>query len=637
MSDLKYRPEIDGLRTVAVLSVIIYHAEFTLGSQHLLMGGYLGVDIFFVISGFLITSLIISELHKTGCFSTLIFYERRARRLLPALLTVMLVSLPFAWKYLYPTQLVDFSKSLISSLFFGSNFYWHEALQEYGAESGLIKPFLHTWSLAIEEQYYIIFPWVLIALYRWSKKHIFAILMAVFFLSLQLAESMTPVYGSFSFYMLPSRFWELIAGGLLAHILYFHPQKDNDLLLNKTMPFIGLFFIIYSVIFIAFNSNHPGYITMMPVLGTILIIWFANKKNLVIKVLSNKLLAGTGLISYSLYLWHYPIFAFSRIRNFDPSTYDKLGWIILTLILSVVTYYLIEKPFRNRQKISGKAFFISLLGALLMLGSYSFYSIQNGGVRERFPELIAIYGKNEFDNKKLQSDSWRILNELAQSQGLGSSEAQKPSEFESEHLWFSNSPTTKKILIIGNSHSKDLFNTLYQNRAYFSDLEFARFGMANVLFPNQVDALYKSPNFIKADIVIIAFRYGDITLGRIPRLIESIKSSSKDVVLVLSINEFNEINGKPVFDGYIESLFQNPSATSSETPFSASNLKKLFFTNQSHVRDEINKSLREIAKAHDVVLLDKTDFICDAVIKTCDGITDDGFKSFYDYGHFTLE
>ena len=148
--EIKYRPEIDGLRTISVVSVIIYHADFLMNGNKILPGGFFGVDVFFVISGFLITSLMMSEFHKSGTISIPNFYLRRARRLLPALLVVMLASLPFAWLYLLPSQLINFSESLISTLLFGSNFLWHYSLQEYGAESGLLKPFLHTWSLAVE-------------------------------------------------------------------------------------------------------------------------------------------------------------------------------------------------------------------------------------------------------------------------------------------------------------------------------------------------------------------------------------------------------------------------------------------------------------------------------------------------------
>ena len=155
---LTYRPEIDGLRAIAVGAVILYHAQINIFNQQAFTGGFIGVDIFFVISGYLITSIILKELITTGSFSFKHFYERRVRRILPALLLVMLVSLPFAWMYFIPSSFIDFSKSIIYSLGFSSNFYFHYSGQEYGAIDGLLKPFLHTWSLSVEEQFYIVFP-----------------------------------------------------------------------------------------------------------------------------------------------------------------------------------------------------------------------------------------------------------------------------------------------------------------------------------------------------------------------------------------------------------------------------------------------------------------------------------------------
>lgn len=627
--ELKYRPEIDGLRTIAVVAVIIYHAEFTLGSSYLLKGGFLGVDIFFVISGFLITSLIMSEHQRTGRFSIMNFYERRARRLLPALLVVMLVSLPFAWKYLLPTQLVNFSESLVTSLLFSSNFFWHATLQEYGTESALLKPFLHTWSLAVEEQYYIIYPLILIAILRWWKNYAVIILAAGFLLSLLFAEQATAQNASFSFYLLPSRFWELLGGGLLANIQYFRPQKASNILLNRTMPIAGLLLISYSLIFIEFDATHPGFITLIPIIGTILIIRFANENDLVTAVLSSKLFVAIGLISYSLYLWHYPIFAFGRIIDLHSPTYIKFSWILLTFSLSIATYFLIEKPFRRRQVISQKIMYVSLAATIAIVITYSFYTVQNVGVKQRFPELAKIYGENEFDNKVLLRASWNILEKLSKSQGMDRSHAHEASTFEAKHRWFSNSSTTKKVLIIGDSHSKDLFNALYQNKEYFSNLELARFGIDSALPSTKyLDTLFESPNFMSSDVVIITFRYSEETVNGIPTLIDAIKNKSKKVMLVLSTTEFNDINDNPIFDGYIETHYKD---------FSVGKLKGLFFENQNNNKDKINDSLRIIAKDKNITLLDKTDFICDIKYQTCDGITDEGYKSFYDYGHFTLE
>ena len=626
--ELKYRPEIDGLRTITVLSVIIYHAEVSLGAQYLLKGGFFGVDVFFVISGFLITSLILSEYLRTGAFSIVNFYERRVRRLLPALLTVMLVSLPFAWKYLLPTQLIDLSKSLIASLLFGSNFYWHNTLQEYAAESSLLKPFLHTWTLAVEEQYYILYPLIFVAIFRWRKSLTIVFLTIGFALSLVFAVWMTAKNASFSFYMLPSRFWELLAGGLLATTLHFHPREDNDVLLNRLMPILGLLLIFYSVFFIKLDpTTHPGFITLIPVIGSLLIIWFANEKDLVTKVLSSKLLVSIGLISYSLYLWHYPIFAFGRVKNSNPTGTDKLVWVILTFLLSTGTYFLIERPFRNRKLISLKTIGLSLISAISVVIFFSFYSIQHDGLKERLVFQNKIYGQNEFDNKILQGASGKILNELAKSHGFGPSYPNTPSTFEAEQLWFSNNANTKKILIIGNSHSRDLFNALYLNRKSFPDMEFARFGTRGPMNFQQIDMLLKSPNFKMCDIVMIAYQYGETVIG-VPLLIDAFKAQSKKVLIVLNTVEFKNIENKPIFDWYLEHNYKD---------FSIDKLKELFFTNRSGREEKYNRYLIEIAKKRGIKVLDKKDFMCNMQARTCDGITNEGYKSFWDYGHWTVE
>jgi peptidoglycan/LPS O-acetylase OafA/YrhL len=448
--ELKYRPEIDGLRTIAVLAVIIYHSEIFFGRSQLLKGGFLGVDVFFVISGFLITSIIMREYLRTGKFSITNFYERRARRILPALFVVILVSLPFAWSLLQPSQIIDFSKSILSTLAFGSNFYWDSTLQEYGAESALLKPFLHTWSLAVEEQYYIIFPLILIGIYKWLKIHVIVLLTAGFLLSLQFAETMSTYDASFSFYMLPSRFWELLAGSLLANILYLHPQKENDALLNRTMPIFGLFLIVNSMIFTDFDANHPGFVTLMPVIGTLLIIWFANENDLVTQVLSSKLFVGIGLLSYSLYLWHYPIFAFGRFIDLTPSWHDKFQWVVLTFLLSVLTYFLIEKPFRDRARISRSKLFLFMSLAAIIAISVTTYWVNNTQVVKRSGGYLG----------KVLKDSNRIWvtqnNKKCHSGGGGWKQ-----EFQlSESCIFEYKKGADYLIAIGDSHAASLSESL---------------------------------------------------------------------------------------------------------------------------------------------------------------------------------
>ena len=217
MIKLKYRPEIDSLRAFAVLAVVIYHAKFNFFGNILLPGGYLGVDVFFVISGYLITSLILKELINTDSFSFKSFYIKRVRRILPVLLLVIFVSIPFSWIYLFPSDLVSFSKSILYSLGFSSNFYFHFSGLDYGSPEGLQKPFLHTWSLSIEEQFYIIFPICLFLIFKYSRKNVFLFFIICFVVSLILANWGSKNYISANFYFLYSRIWELILGSCVAY------------------------------------------------------------------------------------------------------------------------------------------------------------------------------------------------------------------------------------------------------------------------------------------------------------------------------------------------------------------------------------------------------------------------------------
>jgi peptidoglycan/LPS O-acetylase OafA/YrhL len=348
--NIKYRPEIDGLRAIAVVSVILYHSKITILGYQSFKGGFIGVDIFFLISGYLISSIILKELVTTGSFNFKYFYERRIRRILPVLLFVMLVSLPFAWMYLFPNKFIDYSKSILYSLGFISNFYFWYTGQEYGAESGLLKPFLHTWSLSVEEQYYIFFPIVLLFLFEYFKKYLIHFLIIIFFISLGLADWGSVNYPSLNFYALPTRVWEFLAGSILAYfeILLGHRSKNKTFVL--VLPILGLFLIGHTILFFNDKIPHPSFYTLSSIIGVCLIIWFSQKNEPVYKLLSSKLFVGIGVISYSLYLWHYPAFAFDKIIEFTPrDTLGKLSVILITILLSIVSYYFIELPARNKK------------------------------------------------------------------------------------------------------------------------------------------------------------------------------------------------------------------------------------------------------------------------------------------------
>ena len=397
---LTYRPEIDGLRAIAVAAVILYHAQISIFSHNPFSGGFIGVDIFFVISGYLITSIILKELVSTGSFSFKYFYQRRIRRILPALLAVMLVSVPFAWKYMIPNGFLDFLESILYSLGFSSNWYFFDTGQRYADESGLLKPFLHTWSLSVEEQFYILFPVVLLIVFIYLRKYLIHILLLGVVVSLGLADwASRNIYHVLNFYMLPTRGWELLTGSILAYFEISFGNRSKNQTLNLILPTIGLLLIFHSILFFNDEIRHPSFYSLSPIIGVSLIIWFSHKNEIITKILSTKLFVGIGLISYSLYLWHFPVFAFARMEGLNQDSIlikILLGFIIL--FLSIFSYYFIEKPARNNKYKFKNIFSIVILIYLIFFSLKLFISNNKSSLFDK--NLLEF---NELENTR---DSW---------------------------------------------------------------------------------------------------------------------------------------------------------------------------------------------------------------------------------------
>lgn len=378
---MDYRPEIDGLRALAVLPVILFHAGFETFS-----GGFVGVDVFFVISGYLITTIILKELEQ-GDFSIARFYERRARRILPALFLVMFVCIPFAWLWLLPDDMQRFSQSLVAVSTFVSNLlFWQES--GYFDTAAELKPLLHTWSLAVEEQYYVLFPLFLVLVWPFGKRWILVLLALGAVLSLSLAE-----WGSFrrpaaTFYLLPTRGWELLLGALIA----FYLSKDNRLkaagVTGEIAGALGLVLILYPIFTFDKQTPFPGLYALVPTFGAALVILFSTQQTLIGKIVGNKLFVSIGLISYSAYLWHQPILAFARHRvSVDLKVGLVWALIALTFVLAVLSWKFVELPLRSRGRFSRKTILVlSVISAsfFIMFGTYGNYT---SGFKERFASL----------------------------------------------------------------------------------------------------------------------------------------------------------------------------------------------------------------------------------------------------------
>ena len=391
---MKYRAEIDGLRALAVLPVILFHAGFEWFS-----GGYVGVDVFFVISGYLITSIIISEMVEKK-FSIINFYERRARRILPALFFVMAISLPFAWLWLSPSDLKDFGQSLIAVSTFSSNIlFWSES--GYFDTAAELKPLLHTWSLAVEEQYYILFPIFLMLTWPLGIKWILILLSIVFFISLGVAQWGAYNSPSAAFFLLPTRGWELLIGVFAAIYLKNNTHfKSNSL--NQVLSLLGFGMIVYSIIAFDKTTPFPSLYALIPTVGTGLLILCSVPKTLIHKLLSLKFISGIGLISYSAYLWHQPLLAFARHRFLgEISELILITLCLISMALAWFSWKFIEAPFRNKKIFTRKKVFLFSMVCVVIFTSLGLLlHFKNGyGDRVKFTEELV----NSFERPALEN------------------------------------------------------------------------------------------------------------------------------------------------------------------------------------------------------------------------------------------
>lgn len=363
---MRYRAEIDGLRTLAVIPVILYHLNF-----QLFRGGYVGVDIFFVISGYLISTIIFEELENKK-FNLVNFYERRTRRILPALLFTLIISVFFSWILLQPYEFIKFHKSLFSVLTFSSNIFFLRDGDYFFTDSNL-KPLLHTWSLAVEEQFYLFFPLLLLLIHKLKRKIIFFILLFITITSLIICSIGSVYFQTFNFYLLPSRFWELSIGSIIALKIDALKNLSNSKR-NELFGIAGLALILFSIFFFNEHTPFPSLFTLLPTFGAALIITFVSSEQKVGRVLSNKIFVTLGLLSYSAYLFHQPIISFFKIyTERDLLFLQKILILGLTFISSYFSYCFIELKFKNKIVFSRERIFSLAICTSLCLIIYSIF------------------------------------------------------------------------------------------------------------------------------------------------------------------------------------------------------------------------------------------------------------------------
>lgn len=422
---MRCRPEIDGLRGIAVIPVVLFHAGFAGWA-----GGFVGVDVFFTVSGYLITSIIVADL-EADRFSLWHFYERRARRILPALFLVMLCCMPFAVLWMLPDPLENFGQSVVATLFFSNNIlltltsgYWSLAAE--------FKPLLHSWSLAIEEQFYLVYPILFLALWKLGVRWTAAALLAIGLASLLWAEWGARVDPLTNFYLIQGRLWELLAGALCSLVVHRRGRMRNG-----ALGALGLALIAFAILRFDGGTPFPSVYTLVPVMGTCLVILFATEGTPVARALVFPPLVGVGLVSYSLYLWHQPVFAFARINSLaEPGPLTYVALITLSGGLSVLSWRYVERPFRAPGTITRRHFVRLALptGAALATAGLLFHTTH--GLPERF------FAPGTFERFDLQA-----------------AYNQRIHAYEAERFPGNDRPN---VLVLGNSYARDFANILLE-------------------------------------------------------------------------------------------------------------------------------------------------------------------------------
>lgn len=630
---LQYRSEIDGLRALAIIPVVFFHGGFSLVS-----GGFVGVDVFFVISGYLITLLLYQDI-SSGSFSVKKFYERRIKRLFPALFLVTSVCAVVAWFLYWPFDLEDFYGNLASVYNFSSNihFYIHSGYFDPSAE---LNALLHTWSLAVEEQFYFVFPWFLLLVFKLGKKAIWFGVFSLIIVSFTLAEWRLQTKPMAAFYLLYARGWELMIGSLCALIV-----SDSQLIsrvpktYRELLAWLGLCLILYSIFFFTAATPAGGRYTLIPTLGAALIILFARSDGSLAKLLSHRLLVSIGLISYSTYLWHQPLLAFTRyymIENFDLTIAAALC--LASFALGYISWRFVEKPFRYGAFgwNTSRRIYISFTILALAIFMFAVYGEEHKGFPERLEgELASIY-QTPTNNEKINTCFLSSIEKFKLPDCL---------EHKSDR---------KNALIIGDSHAGSLYPSLreaFENRGWtLSIMAYTR--CVPMISDTDLKKYRSRSTFLSKHIT--------------PRC-EKIKESFDDIleyefdqVIVLNhynnwMGNFKQHNFDEFWSMYIETLIEKFTKEKllvlGDLPIWVDDLPKLIMQDYSHGKDYKSPSFKGLfskenlldqiiakdLKRRGIRFLSSREALCSDTGCLRTGILEDNkvLATSYDYGHLS--
>tara|TARA_R110000751_G_scaffold146094_7_gene249844 strand:- start:75061 stop:76956 length:1896 start_codon:yes stop_codon:yes gene_type:complete len=613
---MQYRREIDGLRSLAVIPVILFHAGFDIFS-----GGYVGVDVFFVISGYLITTLLVDDIEQKK-FSLLKFYERRARRILPALFFIMLLCIPFAWMWMLPSQFEDFSKSLVATSFFASNILFGQNKGYFASETAE-EPLLHTWSLAVEEQYYVLFPIFLFLVWRYGKNHLFWLMAVLAAASLLLGEWGWRHDPSGIFYLAPARIWEFFAGSLAAFIV-----RKNGVQNNNTAALLGLVAVIASFVSFDTKTPFPGIYTLLPVAGTVLLIVYANSETWIGRLLANPVPVRLGLVSYSAYLWHQPLFAFTRIRLLEePAWQLMLCLSAVSFALAGMTWKFIEQPFRSQSTNvwSSKTIAFSALSAMLAFGSYGYWASSSSFFRTLYETNLTPAQMNVFGYLGY-ADRAEWIENVKLGRCFLYTGADDFALFDKEHC-LDLSSNKRNVILIGDSHAAHFASAIRFNFKDANLMQASASGCKPLLPLTGEKRCTQMVDYVFNDIltkandvhtIILSARWKKADMKKLAKTIEALKSRVDNIVVFGPTVEY--IDSLPA-------ILMRLGVRSFEIPSPLVN-------RYSFEVDERMGLIAESAGAHYESVIS---ILCGRKKDRCISQLDNDVPVAFDYGHFTLQ
>lgn len=543
---LPYRPDIDGLRALAVVAVVAFHA-----SPHAMPGGFIGVDVFFVISGYLITGLIAADLDD-GQFSFAEFYARRFRRLVPALAVVLSAVWIVGWFVLLPEELSYLGKHVVAGATFTANLVLAREATNYFDLTAETKPLLHLWSLGVEEQFYLIWPALLVGAFRYHVS--IRIIMAVLFTaSLLLNLTYGIGHPETAFYLLPTRFWELLLGASLVFIERTGPaMRSWSLAYPDAKATIGSALIIASAFIVNQNDVYPAWLALFPTIGAFLLLSAGQLARLNRTLFSARPVVLVGLISYPLYLWHWPLLTFARLLG--TSREIRAAVVVLSVVLAWATYRLVERPIRSisvggRLRYRAIGVFCGILGMLTAIG---WLTLENDGFVRRLPPEVRALGTDDFKDWSKQMRVGKCF--LWPEQG--------PDAFDASCGVIADDDK-ERVLLWGDSHAAHLYPGL---KKLLSDRQSHLSEYTASACPPLIDTKTdKNPNCarindfiigkvatLKPDLVVVAARWGEYDISRLGMTIAKLRAAGvRDIVLIGPVPEWEGTPRKDVLRSYL--------------------------------------------------------------------------------------